>query len=344
MTTEYYNNAPTLCLDTLPDGVIPPASAAQNVRVTTELAGLRLDAALARIFPDYSRSQLTQWLKAGRLTVDGGQPRPRDKVQGGELIHLVLPSAAVGADEPEAIALDIVYADSDLIVVNKPAGLVVHPAAGHRAGTLVNALLHFAPELARLPRAGIVHRLDKDTSGLLAVARNPRAQTSLVRQLQDRSMHREYCAVVQGVLISGGSIDAPIGRHPVDRKRMAVVSGGKPARTHYRISERLRAHTVLNVELETGRTHQIRVHFAHVGHPVLGDPTYGGRPRPVREMAAESADVLAAWQRQALHAAVLGLEHPQSGLPLRLEAPLPADFSVLLEALRADAERWARRL
>lgn len=313
-------------------------SEAKNARIPAELAGMRLDAALARVFSDFSRSQLTQWLQSGQLTVDGTQPRPRDKVSGGEWLELKLPEAPTLADNPEPIALDIVFADNDLIVVNKPPGLVVHPAAGHRDGTLVNALLHFAPELAQLPRAGIVHRLDKDTSGLLAVARSPQAQTSLVRQLQERTIHREYHALVHGVLISGGSIDAPMGRHPVDRKRMAVVSGGKAAITHYRVLERLRAHTLLQVRLETGRTHQIRVHLAHVGHPVLGDPAYGGRPRPMRGLLPEAATVLTAWRRQALHAVALGLRHPGRDEWLQFSAPLPPDFAELLQVLRTDTD------
>jgi 23S rRNA pseudouridine1911/1915/1917 synthase len=302
-----------------------------------ELAGLRLDAALARVFSDYSRSQLSQWLRNGALTVDGGLPKPRTLVRGGEEVRLTIPGAADPQSGAEAIALDVVHADATIIVVNKPAGLVVHPAAGHRSGTLVNALLHYAPELAALPRAGIVHRLDKETTGLLVVARTPAAQTSLVRQLQQRSVHREYRALVHGLPISGGTIDLPIGRHPVDRKRMAVVSGGRPAVTHYRILQRLRAHTLMAVHLDTGRTHQIRVHMAQAGYPVVGDPTYGGRPRPVRGMAEGAAQALAAFRRQALHASVLGLVHPATGVECRFEAPLPTDFQALLDALQRDA-------
>ncbi len=308
-----------------------------SAEVPVELAGLRLDAALARIFADYSRSQLKQWLQNGALTVDGGQPRPRDVVRGGEQVRLRVPEAPVSEAEPEAIALTVVHADDTIIVIDKPAGLVVHPAAGHRAGTLVNALLHYAPELAALPRAGIVHRLDKETTGLLVVARTPAAQTALVRQLQERSMHREYLALVQGVLISGGTVDLPIGRHPIDRKRMAVVGNGRAAITHYRVLRRLRAHSLLQVQLDTGRTHQIRVHMARLGHPVVGDPEYGGRPRPVRDMTPEAAQILAGQRRQALHAAVLGLVHPRTGEDCRFEAPLPADFQALLDALEADA-------
>lgn len=302
-----------------------------------ELAGLRLDAALARIFSDYSRSQLSQWLREGALTVDGLQPKAKTPVRGGEQVRLRVPDRPASAALPEAIGLNLVYEDETIIVIDKPAGLVVHPAAGHRAGTLVNALLHHAPELAALPRAGIVHRLDKETTGLLVVARTPGAQTSLVRQLQQRSVHRQYRALVQGVLISGGTVDRPIGRHPVDRKRMAVVDGGKAAVTHYRVLRRLRAHTLLDVQLDTGRTHQIRVHMAQLGYPVVGDPVYGGRPRPVRGMTVRAAEALAGFRRQALHAAALGLRHPTTGAECRFEAPLPNDFRALLDALEADA-------
>ncbi|WP_017940395.1 MULTISPECIES: 23S rRNA pseudouridine(1911/1915/1917) synthase RluD [unclassified Thioalkalivibrio] len=302
-----------------------------------EAAGQRLDAALARLFPEYSRSQLTQWLKEGALRVDGGSPRPRTPVRGGERVELTAPEAPVLEARPEAIALDIVYEDAAVLVVNKPAGLVAHPAAGHRDGTLVNALLHHAPELAQLPRAGVVHRLDKDTTGLMVVARTPEAQTALVRQLQARSVHREYRALVQGRVISGATIDEPIGRHPVDRKRQAVTAAGKPAVTHYRVAERFPAHTLLNVRLETGRTHQIRVHMAHIRHPIVGDLTYGGRPRPVKGMGDAAKATVAAFKRQALHAARLEFEHPETGEPCAFEAPLPEDFEVLLAALRADA-------
>ncbi|MCA1790558.1 MAG: RluA family pseudouridine synthase, partial [Thioalkalivibrio sp.] len=246
-----------------------------SAELPPELAGMRLDAALARVLTAYSRSQLKQWLQNGALTVDGGQPLPRSVVRGGEQVLLRVPDTPASEARPESILLSVVHADEVIIVIDKPAGLVVHPAAGHREGTLVNALLHYAPELAALPRAGIVHRLDKETTGLLVVARSAAAQTALVRQLQERSVHREYRALVHGVLISGGTVDAAIGRHPVDRKRMAVVSGGKPAVTHYRVLQRLRAHSLLQVQLDTGRTHQIRVHMAHIGHPVVGDPVYG---------------------------------------------------------------------
>ncbi len=329
MISGFYNNVHAHRAGSMAD--------ARIAFIPSELAGMRLDAALAQVFDDYSRSQLSQWLKEGALTVDGDRLRPRAPVRGGEEVRLHVPDTPISAAQPEAIALDVVHADPTIIVLNKPAGLVVHPAAGHRQGTLVNALLHFAPELAALPRAGIVHRLDKETTGLLVVARTAAAQTSLVRQLQERAVHREYRALVQGVLISGGMVDLPIGRHPIDRKRMAVVAGGKPAVTHYRVLERLRAHTLLEVRLDTGRTHQIRVHMAKLGHPVVGDPAYGGRPRPVRGMTPRAAACLGDFRRQALHAAVLGLVHPKTGEECRFEAPLPADFRALLEVLQADA-------
>lgn len=302
-----------------------------------EAAGQRLDAVLARVFPEFSRSQLTQWLKEGALRVDGAQPRPRTPVRGGERVELDAPEAPILEAQPEPIALDIVFEDAAVVVLNKPAGLVVHPAAGHRGGTLVNALLHHSPEFARLPRAGIVHRLDKDTTGLMVVARTPAAQTALVRQLQARSVHRQYCALVRGRVISGGRIDQPLGRHPVDRKRQAVTGSGRPAVTHYRVAERLPAHALLQVYLETGRTHQIRVHMAHIRHPIVGDPIYGGRPHPVKGMGEAARGALAAFRRQALHAARLEFAHPDDGQSCRFEAPLPEDFEALLGALREDA-------
>ncbi|WP_019021763.1 23S rRNA pseudouridine(1911/1915/1917) synthase RluD [Thioalkalivibrio sp. ALE23] len=302
-----------------------------------EEAGQRLDAALARAFPEYSRSQLVQWLKAGDLRVDGARPRPRTPVRGGEAVELIPPETPSLEDAPEPIELDILYEDTDVLVIDKPAGLVVHPAAGHRQGTLVNALLHHAPEVGVLPRAGVVHRLDKDTTGLMVVARNAQAQTALVRQLQERSVHREYRALVHGRVIAGGTVDAPVGRHPVDRKRMAVNPAGKPATTHYRVAERFRGHTLLNARLETGRTHQIRVHMAHLRHPLVGDPVYGGRPRPVRGMDESAREAVNGFRRQALHAARLEFRHPATGEPQAFEAPLPADFASLLEVLRADA-------
>ena len=306
-------------------------------RIPEAWAGQRLDQALARLFPDYSRSRLTAWLKAGRITVDGAQWRARDKVSGGERVRLAVVLEAEGDWRPEPIPLDIVFEDEHLIVVDKPAGLVVHPAAGNPSGTLLNALLHHDPALARLPRAGIVHRLDKDTTGLLVVARSLPAQTSLVNQLQARSLLREYQAVVTGVLVAGGTVDAPVGRHPVQRKRMAVTPSGKPAVTHYRVVERFRAHTWIRCRLETGRTHQIRVHMAHIQHPLVGDPVYGGRLRLPPGCSESLAEVLRGFRRQALHAGRLGLVHPETGEALEWTSPLPDDMRELLDTLREDA-------
>lgn len=305
--------------------------------VPPEAAGRRLDQVLATLFPDYSRTRLQQWLRAGQVTVDGKTPRPRDPMWGGERIVV---TAVIEVETPwrgqQEIPLDIVYEDPALIVINKPPGLVVHPGAGNREGTLVNALLHYAPDLATLPRAGVVHRLDKDTSGLLVVARTLPAQKRLVEQLQARSVKREYAAVVVGVMTAGGSVEAPVGRHPRERTRMAVVPGGREAVSHYRVLERFRAHTYITVQLETGRTHQIRVHMAHLHHPLVGDPVYGGRLRLPPDCDPALREALRGFRRQALHAGALGLVHPESGEALYWTVPLPADMRQLLEALRAD--------
>lgn len=297
-----------------------------------------MDQALAALFPDYSRTRLQQWLRDGNVRVDGAVWRAKDKVRGGEVIEVTAQTELqTGNDLAENLPLDIVYSDETLIVINKPAGLVVHPAAGNRAGTLLNALLYHAPELSQVPRAGIVHRLDKDTTGLLVVARTLKAQVSLVAQLQARSVSRQYDAIVFGELISGGTIDLPMGRHPTDRKRMAVRQGGREAITHFRVVERFRAHTHLRVSLETGRTHQIRVHMAQAKFPLVGDKTYGGRVHIPRYASDEIISALRAFPRQALHAARLELTHPQTGKSMRWRAPLPDDMVALLEVLRDDA-------
>ena len=309
--------------------------------VPADAAGQRLDQVLAALFPDFSRTRLQQWLRAGHVSVDGRSLRARDKVWGGE--HLTV-TAMLEVEVPwrgEAMPLEILYEDSALIVLNKPPGLVVHPGAGNREGTLVNALLHHAPELANVPRAGVVHRLDKDTSGLLVVARTLAAHTHLVAQLQARTVKREYFAIVAGVMTAGGTIEAPVGRHPSERTRMAVVVGGREAVTHYRVLERFRGHTYVRVNLETGRTHQIRVHMAHLHYPLVGDPTYGGRLRLPADSSSTLREALRHFKRQALHAGVLGLIHPESGAALQWDAPLPADMQQLLEALRSDAESEA---
>ncbi len=313
------------------------ASEKQISTVPEELAGLRLDQALARMFPEYSRSRLKEWLLAGAITVDGGSKRPRDAVGGGEAIVLE-PQAEIEVEaRPEPMRLDVVHEDDDVLVVNKPAGLVVHPGAGNTSGTLMNGLLHHAPQLEEVPRAGIVHRIDKDTTGLLLVAKSLTAHTALVRQLAERDISREYLAVCAGVLTGGGTIDEPIARHPVDRKRMSVQPDGKPAVTHYAVLERFRSFTYIRVRLETGRTHQIRVHFAWRRHALVGDPVYGGRLALPKGASEPVVDILRRFKRQALHAARLSFAHPSSGEILELEAELPADFRELLGVLRKDA-------
>ena len=308
-----------------------------TARIGTELAGMRLDQALAALFGDYSRSRIQQWVREGRVKLDGQSVcRPREKVFGGERVVLEAQLANQVENRPQAIPLDILYQDSELMIIDKPPGLVVHPAAGNPDGTLQNALLHHDPELARLPRAGIVHRLDKDTSGLLVVARSPAAHKSLVEQLQSRQVKREYRAVVCGLPTAGGRVDQPIGRHPLHRTRMAVVVSGKPAVTHYRLVERFRAHTLLRVHLETGRTHQIRVHMAYIRYPLLGDPVYGGRLRIPAGASPALQSLLRGFRRQALHAIRLGLVHPGSGEWVEWERGVPEDMQMLLDGLRQD--------
>jgi 23S rRNA pseudouridine1911/1915/1917 synthase len=309
-----------------------------QARVPADAAGQRLDQVLAELFPDYSRSRLQQWIRDGGVRVDGQTRKPKDRMLGGEQVTVEAELEEDTRCEPQAIALRIVHEDDDLLVIDKPAGLVVHPAAGNRDGTLQNALLYHDPALATVPRAGIVHRLDKDTSGLLVVARNLTAHQALVAQLQARSVSREYLAIVWGLLVAGGTVDAPIGRHATDRKRMAVTSFGKPAVTHYRIEARYRAHTLVRVNLETGRTHQIRVHMAHIRHPLLGDPVYGGRPRPPAGMSAAARAAVLAFPRQALHATRLALRHPASGEVLEWHSPLPGDMVELIRVLETDLE------
>jgi 23S rRNA pseudouridine1911/1915/1917 synthase len=305
--------------------------------IPEDLAGLRLDQALAQMFPDYSRSRLKSWLLDGAVLVDGASLKPRDRVEGGEEVLLIAAPEIVVVSEPEALALEVAFEDDAVLVIDKPAGLVVHPGAGNLSGTLLNGLLHHVPALAELPRAGIIHRIDKDTTGLLLVAKTLPAHTALVRALAERRVSRHYVAICNGVLTGGGRIDVPIGRHPVDRKRMAVREDGKPAVTRYTVAERFRGHTRVKVELETGRTHQIRVHFAHQRRPLLGDPVYGGRLSLPKGATEPLIAALRGFRRQALHAARLGFAHPVTGLPVEIEAPLPADLAALLEVLREDA-------
>ena len=304
-------------------------------------AGKRLDVVLAQLYPDYSRSRLQSWLKQGLLTLDGKPATASFKVRGGERVELSgIPETDASEVEAQNIPLDIVHQDEHLLVIDKPAGLVMHPAAGNPDNTVQNGLLHFDPELVKIPRAGIVHRLDKDTTGLFVVARTLKAHQSLVSQLQERSMGRRYLAIVHGHMVSGGSIDQPIGRHPRDRKRMAVVKGGKEAVTHYRIQQKFTAHTALQVKLESGRTHQIRVHMSHLNHPLVGDTTYGGRPRYPAGLDQESRDTIGKFARQALHAFRLDLQHPDSGERLSWQREPPEDMQQLLSVLQStDSNR-----
>ncbi|WP_017910376.1 23S rRNA pseudouridine(1911/1915/1917) synthase RluD, partial [Xanthomonas sp. SHU 199] len=274
----------------------------RQARVPDQAAGRRFDAVLAELFPEYSRSRLAEWIKSGDALLDGAPARPRDALRGGEIasLHAVLDTQTHAL--PEDIPLEVLYEDDQVIVLNKPAGLVVHPGAGNPSGTLVNALLYRDPGLSALPRAGIVHRLDKDTSGAMVVARTLQAHTSLVVQLSARDVHRQYLAVVVGALVSGGTANAPIDRHPRDRLRMAVREDGRDAVTHYRLRERFRAHTALECRLETGRTHQIRVHMAHLKHPIVGDPLYGGPLKLPKGASEELIAELRGFKRQALHA------------------------------------------
>jgi 23S rRNA pseudouridine1911/1915/1917 synthase len=313
------------------------AAEPRHAIVPESAAGRRLDAVLADLFPEYSRSRLSAWIKSGDVSVDGALARGRDPVRGGESVVLSAVQETQTHAVAEDIPLDVLYEDADVFVIDKPAGLVVHPGAGNPAGTLVNALLHRDPALELLPRAGIVHRLDKDTSGVMVVARTLPAHTSLVAQLSAREVHRQYLAVVVGALVSGGTASTGIDRHPRDRLRMAVREDGKDAVTHYRLRERFRAHTALECRLETGRTHQIRVHMAHLKHPIVGDPLYGGSFKLPKGASDELIAVLRAFKRQALHAEVLEFAHPVSGEPIRCSAPVPADMQQLMRLLREDA-------
>jgi 23S rRNA pseudouridine1911/1915/1917 synthase len=312
---------------------------ARQKTVPAELSGQRLDQALARMFPEYSRSRLKNWLLQGFITVDEQAMRPRDAVTGGESVRLQPQPETSVTSAPEALELDIIFADEDCLVVNKPAGLVVHPGTGNPHGTLMNGLLHHVPELDQLPRAGIVHRLDKDTSGLLVVAKTLQAHTALVRALAAREIARHYIAVCGGVLTGGGSINEPIGRHPVDRLKMSVQRDGKAAVTHYRVIQRFAAHTAISVQLETGRTHQIRVHFAHRRHSLVGDQTYGGRLAMPAGASDRLRETLRQFRRQALHAEKLAFAHPRSGENIDLQIAPPADFADLLNALAEDSDQ-----
>lgn len=310
--------------------------------LSQEQQGQRLDAALAQIFPQYSRNRIQDWIKAGRVELDGMVvKKPRQTVFGGEQVKLEAEIEEAVTIEPQEMPLDIVYEDEAILVLNKPAGLVVHPGSGNPDQTLMNGLLYYNEALKEVPRAGIVHRLDKETSGLMVVAKTVEAQTHLVDQLQRHEVERVYDTVVVGNVISGGTVDKPIGRHPHDRKKMAVVvSGGKRAVSHYRVMERFRAHTYLRVQLETGRTHQIRVHMASIGFPLVGDPVYGQRLRIPKGMDEEFIEFLQNFKRQALHAGRLSLTHPVTGKTMTWRAPMPDDMYALLEVLREDTDNY----
>lgn len=304
--------------------------------VPPEMDGQRLDQVVASLCPQYSRSQLQKWIKAGQVLVDDKVLKPKERLTGGEAIIINAVHEAQTEFEPEAIPLDIVHEDAAIMVINKPVGLVVHPAAGNWSGTLVNALLHYNPALEMLPRAGIVHRLDKDTSGLMVVAKTLESHTRLVELLQERDVSREYLALVFGQVVAGSTIEANIGRHHIDRKKQAVTDGGKEAITHYRVEERFPHHTLLRVSLETGRTHQIRVHLSWKHMPIVGDQTYGGRPRVPAGISEALRTALQTFPRQALHATRLGLVHPVTGEYLEWEAPVPDDMAYLLQLLREE--------
>lgn len=304
-----------------------------NAIIPPELDAKRLDQALSILVPQYSRSRLQTWIKQGCIKVNDKILRAKDKVATGQNISIEATIEAIDQWEPQPIELNVVYEDPDIIVINKPVGLVIHPGAGQKDQTLLNALLHRYPELKNLPRAGIIHRLDKDTSGLLVVARTLEAHTKLVAALQQRQVKREYVTIVNGVMTAGGKIEAPIGRHKTKRTLMAVVENGKPAITHYRVLQRFTAHTLVRLILETGRTHQIRVHLAHINYPIVGDPTYGGRTKIPANVSEPLRQALKNFKRQALHAQKLGLTHPRTGKTLEWEAPLPQDMQELLQLL-----------
>ncbi|SFV83287.1 Ribosomal large subunit pseudouridine synthase D [hydrothermal vent metagenome] len=305
-----------------------------NIIIPDRLIGQRIDASIAKMLPDYSRSKITAWVRSGGALINDKTFKPKEKVLGGEIVALTIKQEKTNDWQAEDIPLDIVFEDDDIIVVNKPVGLVTHPGAGNWTGTLANALLHFDPNLANLDRVGIVHRLDKNTSGLMVVARSELAQKNLVEQLQTHSVSREYSAIVYGHMISGGTVDEPIGRDPKDRIKQAVVEDGKDAVTHYRVIDRFAHHTHVKAILETGRTHQIRVHMSYIDHPLIADPMYGGKIRFPKKADEQLKDVLKGFKRQALHAKKLTLTHPISGEEMSWKAPLPQDLQDLLKALQ----------
>ncbi len=319
-----------------------PKFQTHRLELPTDLAGRRLDAALALLLPQYSRTRLQGWIEEGAVRVNGLTVRPRDPVVGGEVAVVEARIVEETGVKAEKLPIDIVHEDASVIVINKPPGLVVHPGAGNRASTLQNALLAHDPKLARVPRAGLVHRIDKDTSGLLVIARTLAAHTALVAELAAHEVRREYLAVCVGVMTGGGTVDEPIGRHRTQRTKMAVRSDGRHAVTHYRVEKKFRAHTLTRVRLETGRTHQIRVHLAHAGYPIVGDPVYGGRRKLPAGATPALVAALDAFKRQALHAEKLEFTHPKSGKRVEYTAPIPEDLAGLLGALERDAREAAR--
>ncbi|MCZ6576166.1 MAG: 23S rRNA pseudouridine(1911/1915/1917) synthase RluD [Acidiferrobacterales bacterium] len=313
-----------------------------SARIPIEYAGKRFDQALAAVFPDFSRSRLQQWIREGNVRLSDRLPKSSEKVAGGETVELRIPELVEPAWRPQPIAVTVVYEDETLLVIDKPAGLVAHPGPGNRDGTLLNALLYHLPQLETVARAGIVHRLDKDTSGLMVVAKTEPVRLRLIKQLQKHDVKREYVALVNGVMVAGGEIEAPIGRHPRHRTRMAVNARGKRAVSHYRVKAKYRAHTLVQIQLESGRTHQIRVHMAHIGYPIVGDPVYGGRLRIPPAAGDRLRQALRGFKRQALHAAKLGLVHSATGKTMEWTTPLPEDMRELIAVLEEDARQHGK--
>jgi len=307
-----------------------------QITVPDELSGKRLDQALSKLCPEHSRSRIQSWIKSGDVSVNKLNYKQKDPVNFGDVIEINAELNSIEKHQPEAIDLNIIYQDEAIIIINKPAGLVVHPGAGNPNHTLVNALLNFDANLDTLPRAGIVHRLDKDTTGVMVVARTLTSHTFLVNKLQERNIKREYQAIVCGQLIAGGSIENNMGRHPVNRIKMAVTHSGKTATTHYRVIKKYQHYTHLHVQLETGRTHQIRVHMSHIKHPIVGDPVYGNNNSIKKGVNPSLRDIIKHFKRQALHAFSLELPHPVSGNLMQFNAELPEDINALINALNSD--------
>ncbi len=308
----------------------------QQIRIDSKYSGHRLDQALNNLLPDYSRGKIQDWIKSGFICLNNQSCKSKQRVYCGDLIDLDIPRVAKLSDRPEMIEFEILHQDDDILIINKPASLVVHPAAGHETGTLVNGLLNLDASLEQLPRAGIVHRLDKDTTGIMVVARSLSAHSSLVDQLQQRKVKREYIALTQGIVTAGRTIETGIARHPVERKKMSVQARGKLAITHFQVARKFPHHSLINVQLETGRTHQIRVHLAHIHYPLLGDPLYGGRQRIPAGITPALAGHIRAFKRQALHARALSFDHPASKQWCSFEAKIPDDFQQLLDVLSED--------